>query len=77
MTEPAMDSENRLIGKRTDARPCPFCGSDKIIVTHMSDWTINCHCWTCKSDGPKISAELPDENAVLAWNERQPCHWLH
>lgn len=66
-----------LLGKRSDARPCPFCGSDRIIVTHMSDWTMSCHCWNCKAEGPTVSRERKDEDAVQAWNERQPCYWIH
>ena len=46
-------------------RPCPFCGSTALILSHSGTYTISCY--KCDCDGP---AETDRSASVIAWNRR-------
>lgn len=66
--------ESEYLDKQVErAKPCPFCGSKKIIA---SDSNVMCDCSIfcddCGAEGPSRKKELFDEyqNAFEAWNSR-------
>lgn len=45
--------------------PCPFCGSQKIIMSNWGMW--RCWCYNCKS---KADDTLSERDALKSWNTR-------
>ena len=56
-----------------ELRPCPFCGSTRIIFDECS---THVECWDCCASGPLISRFLDQADgdrtlaAILSWNTR-------
>ena len=54
-------------------KPCPFCGSDLVLV-HETDWstppTWSAHC--CNKECPLNGAKFTRAAAIAAWNTRTP-----
>lgn len=46
-----------------EMKPCPFCGSDMVGLTHMC--LLNVTCFNCKATGPRA---LTKEKAIELWN---------
>lgn len=46
-------------------RPCPFCGSKRILVTKPTTWQS--WCIDCKAIGPY---KVDKQDAIEAWNRR-------
>lgn len=63
----------------SDLKPCPFCGSDKILFIvegNFKPWEneglrlwYRCHCYNCGIDGGDTSRESM-KKAIEAWNRR-------
>jgi Lar family restriction alleviation protein len=47
-----------------ELKPCPFCGSTNLNVTHESSYVM---CYGCDADGP---VTRPSAAAIAAWNNR-------
>lgn len=72
-------TENELKELQKQLKPCPFCGSDVIYITHRNgyiDTTVIVFCNSCK-----ISVDIEENDqegwngetvrrAVKAWNRR-------
>ena len=52
---------------------CPFCGSDFVAVSQMSELTHVVICEKCEAQGPK--SRLTMEEAARLWNERAWKKW--
>ena len=53
-----------------ELKPCPFCGSDKIIVEHIHRVRYGCRCDNCDTvQDPNARTE---SEAIAKWNTRQP-----
>ena len=56
-----------------ELRPCPFCGSTRIV---FDEYSTNVECWDCSATGPQISRFLDQADgdwtmaAILSWNTR-------
>jgi Lar family restriction alleviation protein len=49
-------------------RPCPFCGSADVLLTHdAARWPV-VQCQDCGANGPSI--KLSQDEAVAQWNAR-------
>lgn len=52
-----------------ELRPCPFCGTDKPVLSNNQ-----LHCWEvfCRNCGASMSVQVHqrDDEAVIAWNTR-------
>jgi hypothetical protein len=50
-------------------KPCPFCGSDRLI-----EFIQRVHCWGCSTDGPfqysMVDSEKQAEGVRNLWNQR-------
>lgn len=48
--------------------PCPFCGSEKIMLSHLSHWGMwRCWCSDCKSTADDTPSA---KDALKNWNTR-------
>lgn len=50
---------------KIDLLPCPFCGSDRVMVTNPTMWQAWCK--NCKAIG---ATNLTKQEAIEAWNTR-------
>ena len=50
----------------TDLRPCPFCGSDGVLVSYGAGLRVECSVPRC-AIGPLAN---PEAEAIAAWNRR-------
>lgn len=62
-----------------ELKPCPFCGSDKVLVIGMADKPLDCYRWhvecqECHCTGRRFyrAEGARREMAVAAWNRRAP-----
>lgn len=62
-----------------ELKPCPFCGSDKVLVIGMADKPLDCYRWhvecqECHCTGRHFHRDegARREMAVAAWNRRVP-----
>lgn len=58
-----------------DLKPCPFCGGDGSLDTHVNAKIVFCSCWVCGARGQAVQYKerLTDEDiakAIEAWNGR-------
>ena len=59
--------------KYPDLKPCPFCGSDRIMIDRCSP---QAECWDCRAMGPPIANFLDHADgdwtmaAIFSWNTR-------
>lgn len=49
----------------SELKPCPFCGSDKIIISNWGMW----RCW-CSNCLAKADDMIRKKDAIEAWNRR-------
>lgn len=54
--------------EKCDARPCPFCGSERVMLANGSDSSWVC-CQNCLTMGPSCESA---EEAVKKWNSVYP-----
>lgn len=51
----------------SELKPCPFCGSKDLRISHVGrDWN-SVICRDCGGEGPE---ELGREDAISSWNRR-------
>ena len=48
-----------------ELKPCPFCGSDRVMITRPITWQA--WCANCKAIGPW---KVEKQDAIAAWNRR-------
>lgn len=51
----------------SELKPCPFCGSKHLLVTHLRRDVNSVVCIDCGGEGPE---KLGRDDAISSWNRR-------